>query len=283
MLGLLLLAAPQQPIKLACPSLSYVNVTPASGELFLDYFAKQIELHGVRVTTSRELGALMGLERQRQLLGCTSDSSACMAELAGALGVDGVITGTLARMDSDYVINLKIVDNAAQPLAVFSERLSGDRALLDWLKETARTLPEQLARSLHRQAPGERAPLAALEPSAPVGVATTSSGGLREKAWIPAVAGGVLAAGGVGLYLAALDTRNKIAAGDPGIADATMAHAGAVQGHTLEVAGYALMGAGAVGLGVSGAMALLGAPANAPGVSVAPLSGGAALAVGGSF
>jgi hypothetical protein len=40
----------------------------------------------VRVTTQRDVAQIIGLERQKQLLGCSDQDSSCNAELAGALG-----------------------------------------------------------------------------------------------------------------------------------------------------------------------------------------------------
>jgi hypothetical protein len=37
---------------------------------------------------------LLGLERQKQMLGCAEDSSNCLAELAGALGARFVLNGS---------------------------------------------------------------------------------------------------------------------------------------------------------------------------------------------
>ena len=41
----------------------------------------------IRVMTSGEVAQVIGLERQKQLLGCSETGASCMAELAGALTV----------------------------------------------------------------------------------------------------------------------------------------------------------------------------------------------------
>ncbi len=253
LIGLLLVAAPAQPqIKLASPGLAYVKVGQEEGEFFLDFFAKQIELRGVRVTTNREIAALVGFERQRQLLNCGDGGSSCLAELAGALGVDGLITGSLAKVGSGYVINLKVVDNEARTLAVFSERLKNDDALLDWLSSAAEKLVVQLKQILKRdtvaaappkqeppkveppkveppktEAPRAEAPKAEPpkvepqrltprepSPSEPVAAVTGSAGDRGPvPAWVPAAAGGGLLVGGVVSFLVAQDMERQLQAG----------------------------------------------------------------------
>src|SRR5688572_24149396 len=90
-------SAGEKPLHLAAPGLSYVNLDEKAGDAFLDYFNQQLALAGkIQVATKAEVSAVLGMERQRNLLGC-SEQGSCMAELAGALGVDGIITGSLAR------------------------------------------------------------------------------------------------------------------------------------------------------------------------------------------
>ncbi len=63
-----------------------------------------------------EIKALLDLEAERQLMGCTAESS-CLAEIADALGADVVVLGTIARVGDSHVISLKSVlqgDAAAQ-------------------------------------------------------------------------------------------------------------------------------------------------------------------------
>lgn len=311
LIGILLLAAPQQAqIKLASPGLSYVNVDAATGEFFLDYFAKQIELRGVRVTTNREIAALVGFERQRQMLNCGDGGSSCLAELAGALGVDGLITGSLAKVGSSYVINLKVVDNEARTLAIFSERVKGDDALLDWLASASEKLVQQLKQALKRdvvaatppktQPPKTDAPKAEtpktepkVEPGpppavpstpAPVVAAEQGGGGPNLVPWIPGIAGGALLVGGVVSLATAHGIAGALREGntkDIGTSRSA-AEAKANEGRLFEGLGYGLMGAGVVGLGVSGAL-LLFTPADAPKVSVVPTAQGAMVSLGGTF
>src|SRR5579859_3364247 len=95
--ALVLAAAPGPVLKLATPGLSYANIDEKTGSAYLDYFTQQIAQSGrVSVSTAAEIGAVMGFERQRQMLACSDSSNSCLAELAGAFGADGVIVGSIA-------------------------------------------------------------------------------------------------------------------------------------------------------------------------------------------
>src|SRR5438045_2465034 len=99
----LVMSASSAPVRLASPGWSMVNVDARVGEFFADHFANQLGLQpGIQVTTKGEIASLLGFERQRQLLGCSTDQASCLAELAGALGVDGLISGSIARFGSGY-------------------------------------------------------------------------------------------------------------------------------------------------------------------------------------
>jgi hypothetical protein len=247
-----------QPLKLAAPGLRAVGIEEKKVAVFSDYLAQQLSLYGIRVTTEAEVQALLGLERQRQLLGCTDDSASCMAELAGALGVDGLITGNVARIDKGYVLTLKIIragDGA--PMGSYSGRVADESAALDWLAQTAHEFANSVA-------PKTGAPSTGVH--------------LRGKSWIPAAGAAVLLGVGLGLFI-----QTKLLAGtlkngdgaDPSQLNQTLSGA-----QTRQDLGVALLGVGVAALAVaviffitgnepSSAIALLGPT---PGVAVAPMT-----------
>src|SRR5687767_15810965 len=111
-LELMLAAAPvEKPVSLASPGFSYAQVPEQMATFCADHFAQQLTLEGVRVTTPSEIGALIGLERTKQLLGCADDSTNCIVELANALGVDGIVTGSIGRFGKSWVVNIKVISN----------------------------------------------------------------------------------------------------------------------------------------------------------------------------
>jgi hypothetical protein len=79
---------------------------------------------GAEVVTQREIAAVLSLERQKAMLGCTSD--ACVAELGGALGCDRLVTGDLARLGESFLLHLRLVETGrARVLAQSDRRLRG--------------------------------------------------------------------------------------------------------------------------------------------------------------
>jgi hypothetical protein len=53
-----------------------------------------------KVITSEAIRGMLALEKQKQMLGCSADSSACLAEIGGALGVDYLVTGRVIGLGS---------------------------------------------------------------------------------------------------------------------------------------------------------------------------------------
>lgn len=68
---------------------------------------KQFEVIG-----ASDIAAMLGLERQKQLLGCAEEASSCLAELGGALGAEYVLLGSVARLDQTRRVDLKLMDSA---------------------------------------------------------------------------------------------------------------------------------------------------------------------------
>lgn len=97
------------------------------------------------VLSTRDLQSLLGLERQRQLLGCGEEAKSCMAELTDALGARFVMTGTLARLGEAWQLTLNTLDSQkAQPLGRatrLSRSLEGLRASLPYAVAEATATP----------------------------------------------------------------------------------------------------------------------------------------------
>src|SRR5262249_33049754 len=97
--------AAAEPIRLAAPKMQTQNIDAQTAEALSRQLAQQLALQrGVIVTTAEEMSSLLGLERQRSLLGCAQES--CSAELAGALGVDALVLSSVSRVGNSYLLNL---------------------------------------------------------------------------------------------------------------------------------------------------------------------------------
>lgn len=67
------------------------------------------------VMSSGDVESLLGIERQKALLGCSETS--CLSELSGALGARFVMSGTLARLGDSFQLTLTVLDTTrAQPV-----------------------------------------------------------------------------------------------------------------------------------------------------------------------
>src|SRR5262245_42583284 len=100
----------KQP-KLAAPGLTGVNLKKDRVEFFSNHFAQEMNNRGIRVITAQEVSAVLGMARAQQLTGCDESATNCMAELADALGVDGVITGSIGQFGNAYQANVVIAGN----------------------------------------------------------------------------------------------------------------------------------------------------------------------------
>jgi hypothetical protein len=190
-LAAVLAASPAQT-KLALGSLSTVNVSPELASFVVEHLAEELRGRGFRVTTSGDMAAILGLERQKQLLGCSDSSSSCLAELASALGVDAVVAGEFAKLGTSYQLDLKVLSakNGAR-LAGWSEHLKDESQLPDALHRAAEALATALPAN-------PLAPQATLEISSPA--PAPESRPLRARAWIPALVGGICVVGGAVSY-----------------------------------------------------------------------------------
>jgi TolB-like protein len=75
---------------------------------------------GVEVITQKDIQAVLSLEQQKQMLGCRSES--CMAELGGALGVDRMVNGDLAKIGESWLFHLKLTDVVKVKVLAQSDR-----------------------------------------------------------------------------------------------------------------------------------------------------------------
>ncbi len=61
-----------------------------------------------KVIAGRDVQAMLGFERQKDVLGCTD--AACLAEIGGALGVERIVASHIGMVGSTYVVNIKLIN-----------------------------------------------------------------------------------------------------------------------------------------------------------------------------
>lgn len=261
MLTLLLMVAvsatPEaKEVTLAVPGLSFVGVSEKQGDVYVDYFAQQVTRRGVHVITRTDITAALGLERQKQLLGCTDEKS-CIAELAGGLGVSALVVGSLAVTEGGgFVLNLKVTSasGSGRPIAVFSERVRSEEALYTLLEKSALELSDQL------------------KPK-------PAASGARSLAWVPMTVGLLAVGAGGVLFGVAKGTEGEVARGAPDITSLDVARARLQSALGLQTAAFISFGVGLAALLVAGGLALFGDAPGAPSVSVLVGPSGAALSL----
>lgn len=255
LLALMLAAA---PLKLAAPGLSCANVDRAVAAAWQTHFSQQLALKGhFSVTSPEEIAQVIGLERQKQMMGCTDDS--CAVELANALGVDALILGSISKGSSGYLVNLKIASaKDGSAIQVFSGRPATEDALLDLLERWA----------------GEFSATHGLE----VPVQPAAPG--RAGAWIAGGAAVATLGAGAALLIVAKDVDTQIQNPPAGITpDAFQALK--PRGELFQGVGLALMGVGAAAAVTS--VILFAVPPATPRVAVVAGPGGAGVILSGEF
>ncbi len=109
----------------------------ALADLYADSLVAELRKRKwLKVSSPRDAAAALGADRERKLLGCTEES--CMEEVAGALGADRLVSGTVGRVEKSLLINLTLLDaRKGVAVATVSERLksSSNEAFFDALPD----------------------------------------------------------------------------------------------------------------------------------------------------
>ncbi len=244
-----------KPVSLASPGWASADVDPRRTLFFADHLAAQISAQGISVVTGTEIRQTLALERQKQLLGC--DTSNCLAEISGALGVDGVITGTVAKVGKRLAVTLKIVSPSNRTLALADLQADSESDLIELLNREAPRLAEDVRIALF----GKPSPLQSL----------------RRVWWAPGVAGVAAFALGAtftGLSwsrFSALTAHDQSAVGADPVAFAQT-------GQTFQTAGL-ITAAGGLAVLLSTVLLLALVPAEAPALTVSLGPTGGAISV----
>ncbi len=248
MLFLTFLIAGATPLKLAVPNFQAVGVEQALVDAWAERLVTLLGTEGdIKVISSRDIGAIVGFERQRELTGCTDGRSSCLVELAGALGVDAILSGTLARSEKNFTATLRAL-KTTDGSVVWSatERLRGEDQLQDWLDAQAEAFRHSLRASFGQAA------ATAVTGAARASLTAESSGPSISWWWLPSVAGLVLGGASVGLLVASRGQAGALRSAQFESEDAVRAAASA--GRNLETAGYVLVGAAVVAIAISAVM-----------------------------
>lgn len=207
----------------------------------------------VKVISQQDLQAVLGLERQRQMLGCEAQVS-CLAELAGGLGAEGVLRGGVTRSGKSISVTVKLLRGRdGSTWLDATTRASSEDEAQEFLDATARAFRDQIA-----------PPPVTAQPT--------------WVRWLPAL-GGVLLAGGGAACLGLSFSKRADLSGTTQYSELQIAQL-VSDGRTFELVGSVLAGAAGAAVLTSVVWALVGGSSSSPSVIVSPASGGAVLLVG---
>lgn len=210
-----------------------------------------------------DVAAMLGFERQKQLLGCSEEASSCLAELSGALGADYLLMGTVATLDRNFRVDLKIMDPSKGKVIAREGALAG--SVSGVIVEAEAMVPRMLAVI----SPPGSAPDAGLEKSpgqsrvAPIALLAVGGG---------AVVGGALL---INSALSFNERKDELT-----ISEALRQRGQAEQ---LRNIGVAVAGAGVIAAGIGVLLFARGDSTQASTVSLSVAPSGAIVSVGGSF
>ena len=97
-------------MKIAVLAFSASGVDPTVANSVTESVTAEIAVRGYfDPMSASEIQTVLGVERQKQLLGCGEDT--CMSELAGALGAPYVMSGSLVKLEGVFQLNLQVIDS----------------------------------------------------------------------------------------------------------------------------------------------------------------------------
>lgn len=112
LLSLAAVAAPDNRAKLVVLDLQPNGVEPVLAKALGDAITTEVSRRGYfQVISSEDVRTLISVERQRQLMGCGEEAQSCLAELAGALGAQLTLSGSVGRIGDSYQLTLQTLDS----------------------------------------------------------------------------------------------------------------------------------------------------------------------------
>lgn len=119
-------AAPvRKALRIAVYDFELAGIEGPIGAVVTDSTLSEVrKLSGISAIGMDEIRDMLSHEANKQILGC-EDNSECLAEIAGALGVDQLVTGKLAKVDDGTAIVMRRIDqNRATVIDTFEQRLT---------------------------------------------------------------------------------------------------------------------------------------------------------------
>ncbi|HEY3446910.1 MAG TPA: hypothetical protein VGK67_11125 [Myxococcales bacterium] len=190
----------------------------------------------VQVIGSGDIRAMVGFEREKQLMGCSE--SACLAEIGGALGVDWMLTTEGSKLGGTWILTMVLIDvPKSRPLKRLSQRTDQENKVVDEAILGVRQMVAELPKD--ESAPAPAAPVAAVE--------TRPAEGGRNKVLTWGLLGGGVVALVVGSVTAGMgwETRRSLLGDQKAQIPTSITREEAKAANSKAIAGYVV---GAVGI-----------------------------------
>jgi len=131
--------------KLAVLDMEAQGVEKATADTVTDIVTVSLKKLGVFDVISRaDIQQMLNFEESKQLVGCTSSSN-CIAEIGGALGVARVVTGSVGKLGTSYVLNLSLLDTkTAKVIERETREAKSQEALVQAAQDGSRFLVRSL-------------------------------------------------------------------------------------------------------------------------------------------
>ncbi|MFT3710662.1 MAG: hypothetical protein QM817_23820 [Archangium sp.] len=268
----LLLVLAAGPVKVASPAWNVVDIKPELASFYAEQMAQALRAEGLTVTTSDDIATLLGAERQKELLGCASTTTSCMAELANALGCDATLTVNLARLGSSFRGLAKLMSSLdGSIISSVKIEANSEAQLSDRIEGAAKELAKPY------RAKGTTPSNAKVE-AKPQPVVETSTRVAPPLWWVPGAVG--IVAGGISALLLGLSYEKftTLVNHDGTTADGI---AWRDDGKALQGSGIALAAGGGAAIITSVIWLIAGSKDVQPQVAITPH--GASLGIAGSF
>jgi hypothetical protein len=134
----------EPPPAMAIAPMTLVGLAPELGQLAEERLSNRLGTRGYKVVTPSDIAALIGMERQKQLLGCPDDS--CSSELGAALGVPLLLTSRLSKLGDRLELDVKVLrQRDGHVVARVSSTVGSDAELLKLMETTGDSIAAQLA------------------------------------------------------------------------------------------------------------------------------------------
>lgn len=175
--------------KVAVLDVQTTNIDPKFVAILTEILA--VEVLGLghydSVIAGRDIAAIMGFEKQRDLVGC--GDTECLVEIGGALGVDRLVVGHVGKVGKTFVVNIKLINivEARTEQRIYQTVKGEEDVLIASIRDSVHKLsPEEAAPPppvAKAPAAAPTAPAAPSLPAAPPAPARASSG-IGATPWV---------------------------------------------------------------------------------------------------